>query len=270
VNVTKNDRQILNLDSYPSSACNEGPIAKDSKPTILVIDDETALRHILRQALEDEGFTVIEARDKDSARQHVDTDSIDLITLDLTLGRENGLELARELRTKRNIPIIMITGRDAPLDRVTGLEHGADDYITKPFLIREVILRIQNVLGRYRNLPNDHHQSTNSNEHRRYSFEGCILDTKKRELRSNSGAVIDLTDIEFRLLSILIENPNRVLSRDEICSALNGRDWSPLDRTIDGHIARLRRKVEAPADEPRMIRSVRGVGYFFAGDVSPT
>jgi two-component system, OmpR family, response regulator len=234
---------------------------------ILIVDDEPAVRAVLSRALTDEGFKTFEAGSRDEAMRCLAENSVDLITLDLRLGQVGGLEVAQEIRAMRNLPIVMITGCDQAIDRVAGLEHGADDYITKPFNIREVLLRLRNVLKRYAH-PVAFHDTMNSDAASRYVFEHCILDPSKREVRAKRGERIDLTDVEFRLLLLLVKNCTRVLSRDEISQALNGHEWSPLDRTIDGHIARLRRKLETPADEPRLIKSVRGVGYVFAGDVS--
>ena len=233
---------------------------------VLIVDDEPAVRAVLSRALADEGFETFEAGNRDEAMRCLAENSVDLITLDLRLGGVGGLEVAQEIRTKRNLPIVMITGCDQALDRVAGLEHGADDYITKPFNIREVLLRLRNILKRYAHPPAFH--DVNGDPVRSYIFDHYVLDPAKREVRAKRGERIDLTDIEFRLLFLLVKNCTRVLSRDEISQALNGHDWSPLDRTIDGHIARLRRKLEAPVEEPRLIKSVRGVGYVFAGDAS--
>jgi two-component system, OmpR family, response regulator len=238
----------------------------DATTHILIIDDEPQARAVLAQALTDEGFKTFEAANRDEAMHYLAEYPVDLITLDLRLGQMSGLDIAKEIRAKRNIPIVMITGCDEPLDRVTGLEHGADDYITKPFHIREVSLRLRNVLKRYAR-PIDLHFESHP-EAQRYAFDRCILDTRRREVLARGGGRIDLTDLEFRLLLLLVENCTRVLSRDEISRAINGHDWSPFDRTIDGHIARLRRKLETPADEPRLIKSVRGIGYVFTSEVS--
>ena len=238
---------------------------------VLIVDDEPAVRAVLSRALIDEGFETFEAGNRDEAMRCLAENSVDLITLDLRLGQVDGLKVAQEIRTRRNLPIVMITGCDKAHDRVAGLEHGADDYITKPFNIREVLLRLRNILKRYsRPLAFDDtvNGGVDGGVACRYVFEDCVLDPAKREVRAKRGEKIDLTDIEFRLLLLLIKNCTRVLSRDEISQALNGHDWSPFDRTIDGHIARLRRKLEYPADEPRLIKSVRGIGYVFAGDVS--
>jgi two-component system, OmpR family, response regulator len=231
---------------------------------ILVVDDEARLCGFLREAFEAEGFVVSEARDKAGLFRSLETESVNLITLDLTLGPDDGLELSRQVRALRNIPIVMITGRGAPFDRVVGLEHGADDYISKPFHIREVVLRIRSVLRRY------HPQEIipKQGAEQWYAFVVGVLDPAKREIRKVDGTLLDLTESEFLLLEIFLTNPARVLSRDEILQMLRGRDWSPLDRTIDGHVARLRRKIEPRGDAPTLIKSVRGVGYVFTGEVT--
>ena len=231
---------------------------------ILVVDDEAAVGAILREAFEAEGFAVSEARDKAALFRSLEAESVDLITLDLALGRDDGLELARQIRALRNIPIVMITGRGAPFDRVVGLEHGADDYISKPFHIREVVLRIHSVLRRY-HLEEIIPKPSAEQQH---AFVVGVLDPAKREVRKVDGTLLDLTESEFLLLEIFLRNPARVLSRDEILQMLRGRDWSPLDRTIDGHVARLRRKIEPPGEAPTLIKSVRGVGYVFTGEVT--
>jgi two-component system, OmpR family, response regulator len=232
---------------------------------VLVVDDDPDVRLVLRQGLEVEGFAVSEASDKASTLERLQTDPIALITLDLRLGGQNGLDFAREIRAMRNVPIIMITGCDSPLDRVIGLEQGADDYITKPFHIREIIIRVKRALSVYGALDS---QPASAGQPRVHTFHDLRFDALKRELRYASGALIELTETELRLLELFLTHPGRVLSRDEITQLLRGHDWSPLDRMIDGHVSRLRRKVESPdAEQLRLIRSVRGVGYVFAGDV---
>ena len=231
---------------------------------ILVVDDEAAVCAILREAFEAEGFAVAEARNKAALFRTLEAESVDLITLDLALGHDDGLELARQIRALRNIPIVMITGRGAPFDRVVGLEHGADDYISKPFHIREVVLRIHSVLRRY-HLEEIIPKPSAEQQH---AFVVGVLDPAKREVRKVDGTLLDLTESEFLLLETFLRNPARVLSRDEILQMLRGRDWSPLDRTIDGHVARLRRKIEPPGEAPTLIKSVRGVGYVFTGEVT--
>lgn len=232
---------------------------------ILVVDDEPEVRRLLRLGLEAEGFSVVEADGKADMLRQLDSNPIKLITLDLKLGHLNGLELAREIRATRNIPIIMITGCDTPLDRVEGLEHGADDYITKPFHIREIVIRVRRVLATYEALeaPPQTQQRGEC-----FAFDEFVFDARKQELKTSSGAPVELTETESRLLELFLKYPGRVLSRDEITQLLRGHDWSPLDRMIDGHVSRLRRKIDSPAGgEARLIRSVRGVGYVFAGGV---
>lgn len=232
---------------------------------ILVVDDDDGVRAVLRQGLEADGFVVNEVRDRDGVFHALETSPVDLITLDLILGKEDGLRLSREIRSVRNVPIIIITGRGDPIDRVAGLEQGADDYITKPFHIREALLRVRNVLARYGGRAG----SEPVRAPRRYAFEGNVLDPIKRELRAAQGELIELTETECGILELFLKFPGRVLSRDEIWRLLRGHKWSPLDRTIDVHVARLRRKVEPLGEEPKLIRSVRGVGYVFAGEVRP-
>jgi DNA-binding response OmpR family regulator len=228
------------------------------------VDDDPVIREVLRLGLELEGFQILEAEDKEALFRLIATHRCDLITLDLNLGPDEGLLLAREVRSRLNVPIIMITARHKPDDRVTGLEHGADDYITKPFHVREVVLRARTVLDRYARTS----QSSPESRAQRFAFYGLVLDTASKELRSQAGALIELTETEFQLIEHFVRNRARVMSRDELWQLLRGREWSPLDRTLDGHIARLRRKIESSLEEePRVIKSVRGVGYVFAAGV---
>jgi DNA-binding response OmpR family regulator len=235
------------------------------KISVLVVDDEAGVRAILRQALEAEDFQVFEANSKASAFNFITEHKADLITLDLKLDDADGLHLVEEIRALRNIPIVMITGRGEALDRVAGLEHGADDYVVKPFHPREVILRIRQVLKRYE--VEGATQAPGSGQ-TRFTFHDRIFDARKRELRHRDGKLIELTALEFELLNLFLQHPGRVFKRDEIMRLLVGRDWSPFDRTIDGHVARLRRKIEPPGEEPTLIKSVRNVGYVFAAEVS--
>ncbi|WP_333793220.1 response regulator [Hyphomicrobium sp.] len=233
---------------------------------ILIVDDEPEVRALLRQGLEAEGFSVVEAGSGAEADAQLAAHPVSLLTLDLKLGGEDGLKLARDLRAKRNTPIIMITGKSDPIDRVVGLELGADDYIAKPFLMREVVARVRAVLRRYEaslaaGAPMDAPAAGGS----RYAFEGWTLDLHRREVRDPGGDLCDLTTAEFNLLALLVQRPGRVLSRDELMDLLKGQDWTPLDRSIDGLVARLRRKIEPQSERPQLVKTVRGVGYVFAG-----
>ncbi|MGY3534448.1 DNA-binding response OmpR family regulator [Bradyrhizobium sp. USDA 4452] len=215
---------------------------------------------MLTSGLAAEGFVVNKAESREAAIKQLEQSTVDLITLDIGLGQDDGLQLAREIRTMINVPILIITGRAEPIDRVRGLEHGADDYVTKPFHIREVILRVRTLLDRYDDTRENQRSVPDA-----YTFDHAILDLRRRALRRLNGEVIDLTETEIKLLELFLRHPSRVLSRDEINTYLRGRDWSPLDRSLDGHVARLRRKLEPLSDEPHLIKSVRGVGYVFCG-----
>ncbi len=232
---------------------------------ILIAEDEAQLRSVLRLGLEAAGYTVSEAGSKAALLERLDRQPpIDLITLDLTLSDGDGLGLAREIRSRLNVPVIVITARAGPDDRVSGLEHGADDYIVKPFHIREVLIRIETVLRSYAKpeVPSDTGGSPE-----RYGCTAGVLDVQRRELMAADGKPIALTDVEFDILLIFVRNPGRVMSRDDIMVQLKGRRWSPTDRTVDGHIARLRRKIEPDIEAPRLLKTVWRVGYVFADDV---
>lgn len=229
-----------------------------SNISVLIVEDDPDVRKALRLGLDAQGWQVFEAWNRETMFACLRDNKISIITLDLNLGKEDGLKIVLETRRQWNIPVIMISGRHEPYDRVRGLECGADDYIVKPFLLREVVLRLQKTLERYQEpvgAPTT------------IVFDHSELNLKRMVAQHRDGTPLDLTNMELELLALFVRNPGRVLSRDEISNALYGRDWSHFDRTIDGHVARLRRKI-GPADEVTpLIRSVRGVGYVFSGDV---
>jgi DNA-binding response OmpR family regulator len=228
---------------------------------ILVVDDDAKVRTLLRRCLEGEGFNVSEAKDAAEARGCLERSPVTLITLDLNLGKENGLDLAREIRTERKVPIIMLTGKGDTIDRIVGLELGADDYLVKPFELRELVARIRAVLRRSAGSE----QTAPSGQ--RYTFDGWMFDLGRRSLTREGGEPQELTTGEFNMLAAFVKRPHRVLSRDEIMDLLKGHDWSPVDRSIDNLIARLRKKIERDPDHPTLIKTVRGVGYAFAAEV---
>jgi DNA-binding response OmpR family regulator len=241
-------------------------------PRILVVDDDAAVRMLLRECFELEGYAVSEASSGVELAACLERERVQLITLDIGLGGENGFDLARQVRTTNNLPIVMITGKGDTIDRVVGLELGADDYITKPFHLREVLARVRAVLRRYE-AGGDAGAAADpatSTPVERFVFEGWTLDTARRELKSASGTAQELTTAEYNLLELLVRRPSRVLSRDNIMDLLKGHDWSPYDRTIDSLVVRLRRKIEPEPETPRLIKTVRGVGYVFAADVRRT
>jgi DNA-binding response OmpR family regulator len=232
---------------------------KDPKPHILVVDDDAKIRLLLRRCFEGEGYRVSEAANGPEALERVAAAPLDLVTLDLGLPGEDGFTVGRAIRARSWVPIVMVTGKGDVVDRVVGLELGADDYITKPFHIREVLARVRAVLRR-----SEATRPSASGEV--LAFGDWVLDVPRRELRSPSGAC-DLTTSEFDLLHVFVTHPQRPLTRDQIMDLLRGRDWAPLDRSIDNLVVRLRRKVEPDPERPTLIKTVRGVGYTFAGNV---
>ncbi|MDX2158372.1 MAG: response regulator [Hyphomicrobiaceae bacterium] len=240
----------------------------NSQRHILVVDDEEPVRALLRDCFELEGYVVTEAATAGEALSRLSGSTPHLVTLDLNLGGDDGLELARRIRAQCNVPIVMITGKGDTIDRVVGLELGADDYIAKPFHVREVLARIRAVLRRYDGGGTAESATPAPTSGEAYAFEGFTLDIARRELRLRSGELRELTTAEFNMLAMFVKRPSRVLSRDNIMDLLKGHDWSPLDRSIDSLVARLRRKIEESPDTPRLIKTVRGVGYVFAVDVA--
>jgi two-component system, OmpR family, response regulator len=230
---------------------------------ILVVDDDPAVRELLRDCLEPEGFRVSEAADSAAMRALLSAGHIDLVTLDLMLGGENGLNLARDIRSRHDIPIVMITGKGDTIDRVVGLELGADDYIAKPFHPREVVARIRAVLRRKAPAA-----AAPAPKPERLTFEDWTMDIGRREVTAKDMRSLSLTTAEFNLLEILARRPQRVHSRDAIMDLLKGHDWTPFDRSIDALVSRLRRKIEVDPENPRLLKTVRGVGYIFACDVT--
>jgi two-component system OmpR family response regulator len=238
----------------------------DDQQTILIVDDEPEVRTLLRTGLEGEGFMVVEAADGRQAMDLIDRSPISLVTLDLKLGGEDGLKVARELRATKNVPMIMITGKGDAVDRIVGLELGADDYIPKPFIMREVTARIRAVLRRYTGGVHAAAEAP-AGAGQRYAFEGWAVDLSRREVRDPGGELRDLTTAEFNLLVLFLQKPGRVLSRDELMDLLKGHDWTPMDRSIDALVARLRKKLEPESERPTLVKTVRGIGYAFAGTV---
>jgi two-component system, OmpR family, response regulator RegX3 len=235
---------------------------------VLVVEDEESFSDALSYMLRKEGFEVAVAPTGTHALTEFDRNGADIVLLDLMLPEMSGTEVCRQLRQKSAVPIIMVTARDSEIDKVVGLEIGADDYITKPYSPRELVARVRAVLRRTGpGAPGAAAAGTSAGDPG-LAFEGWVLDVPKRELRSAAGACCDLTTSEFDLLKAFATHANRVLSRDQIMDLLRGHDWSPTDRSIDNLVMRLRRKLEPDVERPRLIKSVRGVGYCFAANVS--
>ena len=233
----------------------------DTAAHILVVDDDQRIRQMLTRYFEQEGYRISVAADGPTMRAQLN-DSVDVILLDVVMPGEDGLTLAREVRAISDVGIIMLTGRDDVLDRIIGLEVGADDYIPKPFHLREVLARVKSVLRRRRQ-PMTPLGATGEV----ICFEGWRLDVARRQLISPTGEDVALTTGEFDLLAALAQHPGRVLGREALMDLTRGRSWETFDRTIDAQVARLRKKIEADPKNPMLVKSVRNVGYVFTGKV---
>lgn len=229
---------------------------------VLVVDDDPEIGALLTRYLEGQGLPVRIASDAAQMRAAMRVPRFDVVLLDLGLPDEDGLELIRELRRHWHGPVIIVSGRGEAVERVVGLELGADDYVSKPFDLRELLARIRSVWRRAQPALRD---ATGSGEI--VLFDGLRLDEAARRLTGRSGGDISLTTGEFELLRALLARPHQVLSRDELMNAVHGRNTGPFDRSIDVQIGRLRRKLEAEPANPRLIKAVRGAGYLFTAPV---
>src|SRR5215207_4353610 len=237
-------------------------------PHLLVVDDDPKIRQMLSRYFEGEGFKVTTAEDGAAMRDRLADTHVDLVLLDLVLPGEDGLQLAREIRSRSDVGIIMLTGRSDLVDTVVGLEVGADDYVAKPFQLREVLARVKSVLRRVRPARSPKGDEQPGGQGEVIRFDGWKLEVERRQLTSPDGSDVPLTTGEYDLLLALARNPGRVLDRDRLMDITRGREWEAFDRTIDAQIARLRKKVERDPKNPALIKSVRGVGYVFTGSVA--
>jgi two-component system OmpR family response regulator len=234
-------------------------------PHILVVDDHREMRDLVARALTKEGFRVSTAAEGRAMRKVLTDSRIDLILLDLMLPGEDGLTLCRTLRAESSIPIIMLTAKGDEVDRVIGLEMGADDYLPKPFGSRELIARIKAVLRRSGERAETGQQGARA---KLYRFDRWDLDTGARQLIRHDGVTVPLSTGEFDLLLAFVERPQRVLSRDQLLDLARGRVSAGFDRSIDTQVSRLRRKLERDPGDPQIIKTVWGGGYVFAAAVS--
>ena len=232
---------------------------------ILIVDDHREIRELVSRALAKEGFRTSAAADGRAMRKVVSDSHIDLVLLDLMLPGEDGLSLCRSLRAESDIPIIMLTAKGDEVDRVIGLEMGADDYLPKPFGSRELVARIRAVLRRGRRSPGEPGPAQRTN---RYHFGQWILDAGARELIRTDGVTVSLSTGEYDLLMALVEHPQRVLSRDQLLDLARGRSANAFDRSIDTQVSRLRKKIEADPSDPKIIKTVWGGGYTLTTPVS--
>jgi two-component system OmpR family response regulator len=231
----------------------------ESPDRILIVDDDPEIRRLLVDYLARNSFEPYAARDGREMVQMLEKHAIDLIVLDLMLPDCDGLTLCRDLRTRSNLPVLMLTARGEEADRIVGIEMGADDYLVKPFSPRELLARIKSILRRTRALP----PNLRPESLRCLVFSGWCLDTATRALSAPDGVVVSLSGSEYRLLRILLEHPNRVLNRDQLMELIHGKSAEPFDRAIDVQVSRLRQRLR----DENLIQTVRGEGYVLATTV---
>lgn len=231
-------------------------------PKILIVEDEAVTRHTLKSVFEAEGYDVFQASDGNEMHRILAENNIHLIMMDINLPGKNGLMLARELRENTNIGLMFLTGRDNEVDKILGLEIGADDYITKPFNPRELTIRARNLLQR--TMQEEKSSSVESNAEF-YRFNGWTLDVNSRSLITPDNTVLKLPRSEFRALLHFCENPGKIQTRDELLRKMTGRDLKPHDRTVDVTIRRIRKHFEDYDPNSEIIVTVHGEGYRFCG-----
>jgi len=232
---------------------------------ILIVDDQQEICDVVQEYLTGENYRVSTAHDGAGMRKVLSQSQIDLVILDLMLPGEDGLTLARSLRSESGIGIIILTGRGETVDHIIGLEMGADDYLPKPFHLRELLARVKSVLRRVQSRTGE--ASSTQPNRSRARFAGWNLDLSSRELLSPRGEEVRLTTGEFDLLAAFVNNANQVLSRDRLLDLARNREAGPFDRTIDVQVGRLRRKLEDDPQNPSLIKTVRGSGYIFTPTV---
>ena len=235
-----------------------------SSGCVMIVDDDASVRDMIAEYLGDNGYEVLQAESGESMRAALAKRVPDVVLLDVRLGREDGLSLARFLREHYSVGIIMVTAAGDVVDRVIGLEVGADDYIAKPFDPRELRARLRSLMRRSAGAANApvNAQAT-AQAPPRVRVGRYFLDLAGYRLLDANGGEIALTSMEFDLLKLFVERPNQVLSRDQLLNATRNRDWQPFDRSIDIRIARLRRKIEGDPEAPQLIRTVRNGGYMY-------
>lgn len=241
-------------------AVSPSPASSTIAPAhLLVVDDDIEIVQILSRYFGSHGFRVSTAGDGVHMRRVIDSETVDIVMLDIGLPGEDGFSLTRNLRMRWHGPVIIVSGRGESVDRVVGLELGADDYVTKPFDLRELLARVRSVLRRASPAPGA--------DTGRWSFEGCVLDPQSYTLSGPQDEPIRLTSGEFALLRVFVEHANQVLTRDQLMTYIHGHDAGPFDRSIDVQIGRLRRKIEPDPAHPQRIKSIRGTGYLFSSTV---
>ena len=239
----------------------------DPAAHLLIVEDDGEMRNLVARLLREAGFRVSAARDGREMWEVLDSaaGSLDLVLLDVMLPGASGLDLLRRLRERSRVPVMMLTARGEEMDRVLGLELGADDYVAKPFAPRELVARVRALLRRAAPATD----AAADPRSRRLAFAGWVLDTARRELLSPDGASVDLSGAEYDLLLAFLEHPQRVLSREQLLEVAKRRvGVDPFDRTVDVQVSRLRRKIEPDESSPPLIKTVRGAGYVLVADVT--
>ena len=231
-------------------------------PSILVVDDDSRIREMLSDYLSLNGFAVRTAEDGDEMRRRLAEQSADLLILDLMLPGEDGLSLTRYIRQHTEMPIIILTGRGEEVDTVVGLEMGADDYVAKPFSLRELLARVKTVIRRAQS-----NENPTADARSLVKFGSFEFDRMARRLINEAGEDVPLTTGEFNLLRAFTDHPNRILDRDRLSELANNRKWSPDDRSVDVLVGRLRAKIEKDPGNPELIKTVRGSGYILAAEI---
>jgi two-component system OmpR family response regulator len=231
--------------------------------SLLIVDDDPRVSRVLTRLLTAAGYSVNTALNGSEMREFMTANKTDLVILDLQLPGEHGLELTRQLQQTTNVGIIIVSGTGDNVDRVVGLEGGADDYLSKPVDERELLARVRSVLRRVREAT----QNGAVTESDVLCFSEWILDTTSHELKSTSGEETILTSHEFELLKTLALSPNRVMSRDQLMDKIAGRGWMPNDRSIDVLVGKLRKKIEENPNKPSIIKTIRGAGYKFTARI---
>ncbi len=244
----------------------DGPLSGNDA-RILIVDDDVGMRETLADFLSGEGYATRESMSVQDARREVAAFAPDLILLDLNMPGGDGLTFAAELRASLATPIIIISGKGAMVDRVVGLELGADDYLAKPFELRELLARVRAVLRRARPVQTSAGESRAEGDEPAAHFSGLVYEPSRRRLSVQSGEIIDLTGAETNLLACLLQRPNRIFSRDAIADATQRSEPTSFDRSIDTLVSRLRKKLEPHVDAARLIQTVRGEGYVLAASV---
>jgi DNA-binding response OmpR family regulator len=226
------------------------------KLRVLIVEDDLAITKMLKTYLEREGYSTAGAATVADMRTAVEAGRVDLVLLDVVLPDEDGWSALRWLRARSDLPVIMLTGKGETVDKVTGLELGADDYLAKPFDMRELLARMRSIQRRA-----EKRAAPSADD--MISFAGWHLDVSSQQLKAENGDATHLTQAEYRILVLLAKNPRRVITRDQLMEAMAGREWEPFDRSIDVHISNLRRKLDPDPKQPSLIRTVRGAGYMF-------